>query len=445
LTREETERKILEEEGHLFEEEDEERRYYEADHEYERIEILTQEDAIEATLREREQGIHISDSALRNRMYSVRPSKETPIINENILFEKINYIDLDKKFHADVSTESVLKGLNLGKHILVLVAAETRTARLFVGKEFEEHRAKSRISHRKTGSGKKAKSRQLQMTWNIGDNDLRYRLLRANAYLKKGERLDIILGSRKSKLLRDKDQRDAMLATIRKTLEPYGYEWMKMSMRFPNVELWFQGYDPKKVKEVEQKAAEQKEAEQNEAEQNEAEQKEGEQREGETVTHATEDQQPIPETVNSTPDPEVDISGQDDQYLSEEAAQKATFKVRDRARQLQEAEEKWKALFGPKNQDDPYWKSLSDPSYIPPEPSFLPPKQPPPSSPKKNTPRKAKNHDVEAVKAEFDRKLSDTKVLEQQQELERLKSMATQFAKLGSGKKSMFGGKLAGK
>jgi len=232
--------------------------------------------------------------------------------------------------------------------------------------------------------------------------------------------LDIIIGARKSKLTRDKDQRDAMLATIRKTLEPFGYEWMRMSMKFPNVELWFQGYDPKKKEQ------------------------DAEQKEAELATLATGDQQPNPENVDSTPDPEIDISGQDDQYLSEEAAQAATFKVRDRTLQLQQAEEKWKALFGPKDHDDPYWKSLSDPNYVPPEPSSLPPKQPPPPH-KKNTPRKVKSHDVEAVKAEFDRKLSKAKALEQQQELEKLKSVATQFAKLGSGKKSMFGGKLARK
>ena len=129
---------------------------------------------------------------------------------------------------------------------------------------------------------------------------------------------------------------------------------------------------------------------------------------------------------------------------AEEAAQAATFKVRDRTLQLQQAEEKWKALFGPKDLDLPYWKSLSDPNYIPPSPSSLPPKKPPPP-PKKNAPRKVKSHDVEAVRAEFDRNLSHRKVLEQQKELEKLKRVATQFAKLGSGKKSMFGGKLARK
>ena len=205
-------------------------------------------------------------------------------------------------------------------------------------------------------------------------------------------------------------------------IEPFGYEWMKMSTKFPNVELWFQGYDPKKK---EQDAL---------------------QKEAELVALATGDPQPNPENVNSTPDPEGDISGHDDQYLSEEAAEAATFKVRDRTLQLKEAEKNWKALFGPKDQDDPYWKSLSDPNYVPPPPSSLPPKKPQPP-PKKNTSRKVKtkSHDVEAVKAEFDRNLSERKMLEQELELEKLKTVATKFAKLGSGKKSMFGGKLARK
>ena len=437
------EREILAEENEVNEEEEEEDEEYEDEHDYRldqkdeegrydardqrlpEFAILTPEDAIRATEYEREQGIHVDESVLRQRMFSVRDDKSTPIINENILFEKVNYIDLEGKFQADVSTESILEGINLHKHVLVLVASEQRTARLFLKKDFEQHRVKSKQSQRKSGAGKTAKARQMQITWNIGDNDLHHRLRKASEYLKKGDRLDLILGARKSKLTRDKDQRDAMLATIRKTLEPYGYEWMKMSQKFPNVELWFQGYDPKKKEELATAILDP------------------------TPTPDQEQQpQSNPEGTNSTTDAEVDISGQDDRYLSEEEAEASTFRVRDRKQQLLEAEEKWKALFGPKYQDDPYWKLLSDPNYKPPDPAPFPPKPPPPEEKEKakeKKPRKDKNHDVEAVKAEFDRKMSAEKLATQQRELERLKTVATQFARLGSGKKSMFGGKLAGK
>lgn len=395
---------------------DEEGRYYEEDQPPPKFEILTPADAIRVTELEREQGINVDESVLRARMFSVRQDKSTPIINQNILFEKINYIDLEGKFQADVSPESILEKVNLHKHVLVLVAAERRTARLFLKQDFEQHKLKSKQSQRKSGTAKAVKARQLQVTWNIGDNDLQYRLRKASEYLKKGDRLDIIIGARKSKLTRDKDQRDTMLATIRKTLEPYGYEWM-MSQKFPNVELWFQGFDPKKKDKEEAEAAA-----------------------AAAATVPGEEQQSNPQDTTST-DPEVDISGQDDRYLSEEEAEASTFKVRDRKRQLLEAEEKWKSLFGSKYQDDPYWKQLSDPTYKPPEPALLSPKE----KPEEKKPRKDKTHDVEAVKAEFDRKLTAAKLTEQQKELERLKSVATQFAKLGSGKKSMFGGKLAGK
>ena len=344
-------------------------------------------------------------------MFSVREDKSAPIINENILFEKVNYIDLDGNFHSDITTKSVLDRVNLDRHVLVLVSPGQRTARLFLTKDFKHHIVNSKIKQRKTKTLLKTKARNLQITWNIGDNDLKHRLNKGIAYLKKGDRLDIIVGARKTKLTRDKEQRDAMLATIRKTLEPYGYEWMKMSVGFPNVELWFQGFDPNKSKE------------------------------GEEITFARGEEQKTPEDAKSN-EPVVDFSGQDNKYLSEEEEEAATKKFRNRARQLKEAEKKWKALFGPKEQDDPYWKSLSDPTHNPSEPSALPPK--PKKEPNKEN-RSPKSRDVEAVRAEFDRQLRGEKLKEQQKELEKLQTVATQFAKLGIGKKSMFGGKLAGK
>src|SRR5208282_5378160 len=176
-------------------------------------------------------------------MQSAKKHKYQPTINDQILFEEINYIDLEGKSHPNIPLSKVLKSFarEKSKYTLVLVQPKTATCRLFLTKDYAEHIKKARL----TTQQNLVTVKQLQLTWNIGDNDLMYRLRRAAKLLEQGCRLDIILGARKAKLVRDRGQRDEMLAKIRETFAPYGYEWRTMSGGFPNAELWFLGFSEK--------------------------------------------------------------------------------------------------------------------------------------------------------------------------------------------------------
>jgi translation initiation factor IF-3 len=180
---------------------------------------------------------------LSQMMRKARKRTKHPITNADILYPKLEYIDEEGKFRPNTPTEEILSFVESREKsetplVLVLVSPQDRIARVFSVKEYQAHLEKACD----LAKANKVAIKSVQVTWNISDSDLEYRLKRGVEDLKRGHRLDIMLGARKAKLMRDWDERAAMLAHIRKTFEPYGYEWTKMSGGFPNAEMWFQGY-----------------------------------------------------------------------------------------------------------------------------------------------------------------------------------------------------------
>jgi len=193
------------------------------------------------------------DNELLARMKR-RQGSNLAITNNDILFPTLNYIDETGKYHSDVPKEQIMPRIAASRKsdtplVLVLVAPRQRIARIFPIKEYQAHLKRARDQARFN----KLAVKSIQLTWNISESDLDYRLKRGVDDLKKGHRLDIMLGARKAKLMRDRDERDAMLEKIRNTFEPWGYEWTKMSGGFPNAELWFQGYTEEDRAEMEKK------------------------------------------------------------------------------------------------------------------------------------------------------------------------------------------------
>jgi len=183
-----------------------------------------------------------------------RQGSNLAITNNDILYRTLNYIDETGKFHSDVPKEQIMSHIAASRKsnaplVLVLVAPKQRIARILTVKEYQAHLKRARDQARLN----KLAVKSIQLTWNISESDLDYRLKRGVEDLKRGHRLDIMLGARKAKLMRDKDERVAMLEKIRKTFEPWGYEWTKMSGGFPNAELWFQGYTDEDRAEMEKK------------------------------------------------------------------------------------------------------------------------------------------------------------------------------------------------
>jgi translation initiation factor IF-3 len=353
---------------------------------------------------------------LIKKMQSAKKHKYQATINDQILFDKINYIDLEGKSHPDTPLSKVLKSFakEKKKYVLVLVQPKTATCRLFLTKDYAEHVKKARL----TAQQNRITVKQLQLTWNIGDNDLMYRLQRAAKLLEQGCRLDIILGSRKAKLVRDRGQRDEMLAKIRETFAPYGYEWRTMSGGFPNAELWFQGYS-EKVKRLKADEIAAKEAR--------------------VLQLSTEGERSIAET--------------DDLNLSNEEYQPGSFKVRERRDVLREADEEYEKLFPERVKNAAtgmYWEELVTSSTTGNKDTSLTENL---TQSKMNTSNVGSANEKEKkdkvapsyddLKAEFDGSLDPAKLKQQRDAQAKLQSMATRFAKIGS--KSMFGRKLSSK
>lgn len=235
-------------------------------------------------------------------------------------------------------------------------------------------------------------NKELQITWNVGDNDLTYRLQRAIKHLQNGSRVSIILGARKSKLVRDRNARQAMLDKIRETLRPYGTEWREMTGGFPNAELWFQGSVKPK-----------------------------------------EDTGIMEDTTGKIPST---IIGGDSKYISREELQagREKFKGKGSRRVLrQEADMAFRNSMDSsdmKASAQLYWEQL-------------------PVTKSGKTPTN-ESGTSKSVKEEYDNAASEfnqsdpAKLQKQQETQERLRSVASQFSKLGTGK-SLFGGKLGGR
>lgn len=347
--------------------------------------------------------------ALIQKMQSAKRHTYQATINDQILFEYINFIDIEGKYHPNVKLSDILESFvkEKAKYTLVLVEPQTATCRMMHTKEFAEHSKNARL----TALQNRVSLKQIQLTWNIGDNDLMYRLRRAAKSLEEGCRLDIILGARKSKLTRDRAQREEMLANIRKVLGPYGYEWKKMSGGFPNAELWFQGYSEKMKKSRAIEAAA-KEAR---------------------------------ELMKTTREIEERAVGSDEFNLSDEEYQPGSFKVRSRLDVLAEADAEYAKLFPDQAKGfaiENFWEDLAKGNPGAPSASKRnkATQKPHPSTDARNE-KKQKTTPADDVKAEFE-EIRDPEKLHQQAEAQaELQAMATQFANIGS--KSIFGRKLS--
>lgn len=347
-----------------------------------------------------------------------RRSKYGAITNKRILFETINYIDLEGKYHENMPLSSVLNSFKIPEHTLVLVDVNTATCRLFPTTEYREHFERLRDAPPVTPEKK-----MLRISWNIGESDLQYRLERAVKYLEQESRLDIILGAKKAKLVRDRSERGAMVAKIRATLAPFGFEWKTMSGGFPNAELWFQGFSKK---EKASKAAELAKA---------------------TIQSA-------PPVIDG-----ADIPGEEKSRLSREELVAGQFKIRSKMlRSMADAE--YQDVFPEKSPDaisKAYWESVGSSSNGKNDtlsPSLYEKKmekrekraEQKERAMKEMEKRKEKSETEEQTKARLERleeSLDSTKAGQQQEAQEHLRQIATRFAKLGSAK-SMFDGKFGG-
>jgi translation initiation factor IF-3 len=339
-----------------------------------------------------------------------KKSKLRPIINEFIKPDIINFIDANGQYHKMVKKAEVLASFDQATFTLVEVNARSNTCRLFTTVEFKEHL--KRIEE----SEQTITPKEIQMTWNIGEYDLKYRMDRAIKAMSRGGRCSLIIGARNPKLVRTKLERQEMLTAIRETLRPYGFEWREMSGGFPNAELWFQGYSQsRRAKDsgVEMELAE----------------------------------TPVADTVKPI---DAKILGNDDDFISREVFQASRTKLKGKAERSalrQEAARAFERTQVPTatKLSPSYWEQYATPTSQE-QPSSIPnhlskeTKTLPGSAPKELSDAEA----AAARRAELNQTPNLAKQEIQKETQEKLRSVAAQFSKIGA-KKSLFGAKLAGR
>jgi translation initiation factor IF-3 len=188
------------------------------------------------------------DDLLLNQMNNLKPrtEKHLPITNAKILYPTITVIDHRGQRRDNVYTKDILNeydSMLKSNFILVLVSPTLKIARLLPKNIYSKHLQKANSQRQQTVKEINS-NHTIQISWNMGQADLDHRLTKASKFLKNEGRLDIIMGARNTKLTRDRSERIEMVEKIRKTLEPFGFEWKSMSGGFPYAELWFKGHPP---------------------------------------------------------------------------------------------------------------------------------------------------------------------------------------------------------
>jgi translation initiation factor IF-3 len=356
-----------------------------------------------------------------------------PPINRDIEHPIITFIDIDGKVHMDQSLSTILQGFSVEKYTLVLVDPTSKTARLLTNSDYKRHIDELREKHKTIT----APSKEIQITWNVGDNDLMYRLNRVIPHLQRGARVNIILGARKVKLVRTRLQRDELLKKIREILEPYAVEWREMTGGFPNAELWFQGQSKGTS------AAEETGMDEDDIQEEEEEEEEVEAEEQEEETDKDENE-------NEDEDGEAKLNPDDPTIPWEQLQEiRAKFKGRKNRQAARESADKaFEQATGTSNESisEAYWKQLAIP--IAQTSTRASSKK---HSKQEEPPQQKVDHRARkaaAMKAAEQARLAELqgKVVSENQEeanvaQQKLRSVVTQFSKLG-GTKSLFGSKL---
>jgi translation initiation factor IF-3 len=314
---------------------------------------------------------------------SAHTKRYIPPTNDQITLPRINLIDINGDYFPSLLTLKILNSFDRSKYILVLVSPSTSTARLLSIADFRRHQQRRSTQDRH----KKNKAKEIQITWNIGESDLMYRLKRSGEYLSSGYRVSIIIGARKNMLTRNRAERDELLTTIRTTLKPFGKEWRETTGGFPSMELWFEPLQSATVEE---------------------------------------EKEDVPATTMDTT-----VTG-DDKRISREELKTSSLLNRDaRKKLLNDAEQAYMESHPQKQvaeQTSPeeYWEKLA---------SVEPSKGKKPVELKKEIRKPLEQPSREVVAArEQEFNVADPERLRKQKEMEsKLRNVATQFSKLGTG------------
>ncbi|RPA95224.1 hypothetical protein L873DRAFT_1813161 [Choiromyces venosus 120613-1] len=89
----------------------------------------------------------------------------------------------------------------------------------------------------------------LEFTWAISLNDLAHKMKKVGEFLRKGNRVEVVIGTRKGMAKVKADQANELVAKVRETGTEFGREWKEVDGALgTQLTLFFEGKAPVKAK-----------------------------------------------------------------------------------------------------------------------------------------------------------------------------------------------------
>ncbi|KAG0641521.1 hypothetical protein HOY80DRAFT_953979 [Tuber brumale] len=197
--------------------------------------------------------------------------KNTKLRNEDIipLNGQIRYVDANLSHHGLVKFAHVIDSFDRRKYALICVNPSvvsrdepptcllTPIAHLLEKERREAEAAAEALLQRQKKPA--IPTRVLEFTWAISANDLAHKMKKMGEFLRKGNRVEVIIGTRKRAPKVSADRAKELVAKVRETGTEFGNEWKGVNGALgTQFTMFFEGKAPVKPEEEEGEKVEQK-------------------------------------------------------------------------------------------------------------------------------------------------------------------------------------------
>jgi len=182
--------------------------------------------------------------------------KNVKLRNEDIipLNGEIRYVDANLVHHGIIKFDDVINSFDRSEYVLLCVNPNvvsrnepptcllTTIAHLL---ERERHDAEAANLALLKKQKPTITTRVLEFTWAISEHDLAHKMKKMGEFMQKGNRVEVIVGTRKGMAKVKVEQAKELAAKIRETGEGFGKEWKKADGAFgAQFTLFFEGRAP---------------------------------------------------------------------------------------------------------------------------------------------------------------------------------------------------------
>ena len=174
--------------------------------------------------------------------------------DDKITARTVKLLDVDGKYVGDKSLREVLQSYDPETHTLVNLTPqlELPTCRLFAKDALKQEESKQyqlkRSKNKQSGNPAQV-TKELQVRWTVTRHDLEHKLEPGLAALRKGNRLDLAIGTRTRRGAKTvpEVEKQALLEVITGACDALGKEWKpRQGDLQQGITIYYQGQAPKK-------------------------------------------------------------------------------------------------------------------------------------------------------------------------------------------------------